>query len=198
VLEYISELTGIQIEPLWTDESRSVGLDRDRAVALRFNSIAALALVERVLEAVSDDSPGDRCTWQFTANGTLQVGPRARLNEYKRVEVYPIGDLVRETPKFVNAPTMDLQSALHGQGAGGGSVFKESPQYTPGAGPGGVELQSPQKRADRLASMLTDLIEPDQWVDHGGSGAQLIVYQGAFIVNAPEYVHRQINGSRAR
>jgi hypothetical protein len=45
-----------------------------------------------------------------------------------------------------------------------------------------------------LQNVLTTLVEPDQWVDNGGDAATIRFFQNTFIINAPDYVHRQING----
>ena len=42
--------------------------------------------------------------------------------------------------------------------------------------------------------LLKELIETEQWADNGGDGATMKLYQGAIIINAPDYIHRQING----
>ncbi len=196
-ISYIAEVTGVAFEPLWIDDDHAAGLDREHTVALKFESLGALTLLERVLGAVPAEFSGG-CTWQVTERGTVQVGPRVRLNEFKRIEVYPVGDLLRETPEFTNAPSLDLQSALQNQGSGGGSVFRESPQNAPGAGPGGTEAKSPETSAEQLIALLARFIEPEQWRVNGGDGAEAEYFQGTLIVRAPEYVHRQINGSRAR
>jgi hypothetical protein len=42
--------------------------------------------------------------------------------------------------------------------------------------------------------IITQLVEPDQWVDNGGSGGTIRYYNGTLIVNAPDYMHRGIDG----
>lgn len=196
-IKYIAEMTGAELEPLWFDEENATGMDRERSITLSFRGITAQQLLERVLEKASEDSPAGSCTWQLSASGAVQIGPRGRLNAYKRLEIYDVRDLLREVPDFTNAPQLDLQSALQSHaGGGGGSVFRETSQAAPGAGPGGIEAPTLERRGERLRKLLVDLVEPDQWLDRGGDGGTIVFYQGTLIVNAPDYLQRQIGGYR--
>jgi len=195
-LSYLSEVSGVEFDPLWADDTHAPGLDPETPVSLEFNDESVLAVAERVLGAIGQE-PGT-CGWQITERGTFQVGPKSRLNEFKRIELYPVADLLRDTPDFTNAPALDLQSALQNSGAGGAPVLRESPRGTTGAGPGGVEKKSPDTRARELIALIEQFIEPAQWRVNGGDGADIEYFQGTLIVRAPEYVHRQINGSRTR
>ena len=185
VFNYIGGLTGAVIEPLWRDDQNPTGLDREALVTLRFDRVSALVLVERV----PGDSAEGVCTWQLGGGGIVQVGPKARLNAFQRTELYDVGDLLLETPDYLNAPVLDLQSALQG---GGQSPFRETGAGAEGAGPGGVPAKSRDRRALELKALLVELIEPEQWVEAGGGGGVIRVYQGVLIVRAAGYVHRQI------
>lgn len=189
VLAYIGGLTGAAIEPLWQDDQSAAGLDKEVLVTLKFDRVSALALLELVLERVPGDSAEGVCTWQLGGGGVVQVGPKARLNAFQRTELYDVGDLLLETPDYLNAPVLDLQSALQG---GGQSPFRETGAGAEGAGPGGVPAKSRDRRALELKALLVELVEPEQWVEAGGGGGVIRVYQGVLIVRAPGYVHRQI------
>ena len=149
----------------------------------------ALSLLERILAAANPDSGGD-ATWQLTSSGTVQVGPRSRLNKFKRLQIYAIDDLVREIPNYTEHPTIDLQQALQtGRGNGSGSPIRE--KTAEGAS---VTPSVRERNTQDLVSLIRDLIEPEQWNENGGSGGTIRLYRGALIINAPDYIHRAIGG----
>src|SRR5690606_7280790 len=51
-----------------------------------------------------------------------------------------------------------------------------------------------QDRIRNLIDLITTFVEPEQWQDNGGDGGTIRYFQGTLIVNAPDYIHRQING----
>ncbi len=196
-LKYIAELTGADIEPLWIDDQNTTGLDKEKLVSFKFSNMTALKLLERLLEKSADDFVAGGNSWQLSESGTLQVGPKARLNKYKRVEIYDINDLLLVVPDYTNAPQFDLQSVLQSNAGGGSgqSPFRDNNQQTgPGIGVGGIEVKSREERAKDLQDLIVQLVEPEQWVDNGGDGGSIRYYQGTLIVNASDYLHRQING----
>ncbi len=192
VMHVISEVTHADIECFWTDDKSPIGLDKDTPITLKFEKGAALDLLEKVLDRAQTDSTGKGNTWQLTDSGTLQVGPKERLNSFKYVKVYPIADLLFETPNFTNAPDFDLQSVLQSQGgrgggAGGQSIFQDHNEQK-------IDTRSLEDRVKDIESILMQLIETDQWVENGGNGASIRYFQNALLVNAPDYIHRQIDG----
>ncbi|CAG1005203.1 hypothetical protein PHYC_03207 [Phycisphaerales bacterium] len=195
VMRYLQEITQADIDVYWMDDRNTIGLDKETLVSLKVERATALSVLEKVLEKATGDATGTGgCSWQMSETGTLQVGPKERLNKYKRVEIYNVQDLLLEVPNYTDAPEFDLQSVLQStgqQGGGGGqSPFRE----TGGQGAGGLGTRPYQERLDELVVLLTSLVEPEQWVDNGGDGASLRPFQGNLIVNAPDYVHRQLNG----
>jgi len=46
------------------------------------------------------------------------------------------------------------------------------------------------EKAEILEDIIKDNCEPESWDNY----ASIRYYQGVFIVNAPDFVHRQING----
>ena len=193
VMKFIAEVTSADMEPMWQDDQNTSGLEKDKLITLTAQKSSGLELLEKVLEKATTDSSGSAGnTWQLTENGTLQVGPRERLNKFRRLEIYPVRDLLMEIPSYGNAPEFDLQSVLQssGQGGGGGgqSPFRDN-------GDQGASSSRPlADRVTELQNVLTTLVEPDQWVDNGGDAATIRFFQNTFIINAPDYVHRQING----
>jgi len=192
VMKFIAEVTGADIETMWADDQNSAGLDKEKTISLKVEKTTGLALIEKVLEKATTESTGSGGnTWQMSESGTLQVGPRERLNKFRRVEIYAVRDLLMELPNYTNAPDFDLSSVLQssGQGGGGGgqSPFRDKGDQT-------ANVKPLRERIDELQKLLIDLVEPEQWLDNGGDGATIRFYQDTFIINAPDYVHRQLNG----
>lgn len=190
-LRFVTDVTGADIEIMWADDRNATGLDKEQTISLEFQRGSALSLIDRILEKAGDSSGAGSSTWQLSESGSLQVGPRSRLNQWKRVVLYPINDLLLELPRFGNAPELDLQNVLQqsGQGGGGGgqSPFNDQDEET--------DPRRPLvERATEIVELLQQLIEPEQWVDNGGEGGSMRFFQGSLIVNAPDYMHRQLNG----
>ncbi len=195
VIDYIRDITGARIEALWMTDRNPEGLDKDMTVSVKVENVTFLALLERVLGQAS--SGFDESTWQMSETGELQVGTKERLNKFKRVEMYDISDLLLEVPRYDEVPSIDLQRVLQSSGGGGGG--------------GGGQSQSPfrdddqnqrdqqredrrQEKADQVVEIIQELCEPDQWIETGGSGGSIRLYESSIIVNAPDYMHRAING----
>jgi hypothetical protein len=189
-MKFIAEVTGADIEVMWTDDQNNVGLDKDKIINLRIEKRTALDTVEKLLEKATGESTGPGgCTWQVSETGTLQVGPKERLNKFKRVEIYSVQDLLLEIPNYTEAPEFDLQSVLQNSGQGSSqSPFRDNGDEDT------TDRKPLQERVDDLIRLLTELVEPEQWIENGGDGASIRYYQGSLIVNGPDYVHRQLNG----
>lgn len=190
VMNYIVAVTQADIEVMWLDDHSSAGLEKDKQITLKFASGSALALLEKVLEKVSDEYGTGGSTWQMSASGTLQAGPKERLNAWKRVKVYPVKDLLTEVPNFTNAPEFDLQQALQSKKGGGGG----QPPFRQNNTNNQQNQRTTEQKMDDLKKIITELVEREQWTDNGGSGASIQYFQDAFLVNAPDYVHRGLDG----
>lgn len=192
VMKFIITVTGADIEVMWGgDASGKEGLDKEQQITLKFIRGTALQLLERVLDKTQTESGTNGHAWQMTESGAMQVGPKPRLNAYRRVVVYSITDLIQDIPDYTNAPEFDLQSVLQnsGQGGGGGgqSPFRANQQQR-------QDRRPFAERANELRKILTGLVEPEQWTDNGGESSTMQYFQGSFIVNAPDYVHRGLDG----
>jgi len=191
VIAFVRDFSGAELEPLWIDDQNPVGLDKDKIISVKVENGTVLSLIDKVLEKARGDA--GELAWQMTETGAMQIGPKERLNKYRRVEIYDVNDLLQEVPDHPDVPRIDLQQALQaaqgGGGGGGQSPFKEENQQTQ------QQRQADrQQKAEELTKILTELVEPEQWVDNGGSGGTIRYYRGTVIVNAPDYMHRGING----
>jgi len=187
-VSFLVQVTGAEIEPVWDDGSGN-GLDPEQLVSVHADNMTALNILERLLHQASGAFGfGGGATWQMTEWGSMQIGPKEVLNEDRYVRIYPISDLIYEIPDFVNAPELDLNAVLQsGQGGGGQSPFQTNQDDN-------RDRLSPEDRAQPIIDMLVNLVEPEQWEQNGGSGASVRFWQGSLLVNAPDYIHRGIDG----
>ena len=198
IMDDIAKLTGVEIDVMWQDDRNNIGLDKQMAISVDPRGLNYLTLIERVLSrAVSDTSGTKGNTWQLTEEGALQVGPRERLEKFMRVEIYDINDLLMEIPDYTNAPEFDLNSVLSGGGGSGGSSqspFKSNTQNGQNSGPSGKPVVPKEDRAKALTDLLVQLCEPSAWDANGEGPSTMKYYQGMMIINAPDYVHRALDG----
>jgi hypothetical protein len=204
-INYIIEVTGAEFDVLWLDERNTEGLDKQTQINLRAKNVTALTLLERTLEKAADVQ-GIRggATWQITSVGEVQIGPKSRLNKHRRIEIYDINDLLMTIPDYTDAPDFDITQAAQSGGSGGGrggggggggqSPFGGGGGRSGQGGQGNEDLRPRSERAEELKNLLQDLVEPDQWTDRGGDGGSMRYYEGTLIVNAPDYMHRELNG----
>jgi hypothetical protein len=180
--------TGIEVDILWLDADHAVGLDRETRITLKSQNASVLELIDRVLARVAPETAGvQTMAWQLSESGTLQVGPKERLNAFKRVVIYPVSDLLQLLPRFTAAPEIDLQAALQSRRDGGGLIFRDSRDSPPLS-----DTDAAAQRRDELITLIKTTIEPEQWTDNGGTGATMHIFQSSLIIHAPEYIHRQI------
>ncbi len=191
IIAFIAEITGAEIEPVWIDDRSVTGLDPDTLITLHVKHVSALRLLEMVLDRAAGadtNAFGSGNTWQMTDWGTIQCGPKENLAKHMRLEVYPIGDMLWEVPDYPDAPTIDLQSVLqNSQGGGGGSSpFDQINDQN-------ITPRPQEERAQDIIDILTQLVEPEQWLEGGGSST-IRFFQGNLLVKAPDFVHRQLGG----
>lgn len=191
-LRFVTDVTGADIEPMWLDDRSTSGLNKDTTLTFSVKNATALDVLDRILEKIPLDELGlGGGAWQMSSTGAFQIGPKDRLNRFKRVEIYPIRDLLIDLPDYTNAPSFDLNTVLQqggGQGGGGGgqSPFEENDQE--------LERRTLEERANELVDILTQLVESEQWVQNGGDGGTMRVWRDSLIVNAPDYMHRGLGG----
>src|SRR5690606_5540244 len=142
--------------------------------------------LEKVLDKAEVDFTQN--TWQMTEHGTMQVGPKDVLNRDKRVEIYDINDLLFVVPRYDQVPEIDLEAVLQqSEGGQGQSPFEDDDDEE-------EERTTREERAEELADLIRTIVETEQWIENGGEGGSIRYWQGTLIVNAPDYMHRQING----
>ncbi|MEL7474094.1 MAG: hypothetical protein AAGK04_12320 [Planctomycetota bacterium] len=189
VMAFLAELTQADIRVFYLSDRDPDGLDPDQPITLDSNNLSALAFIERILDQAAGDfgQPGDNA-WQLASDGALQVGTKESLNRYRRLEIYDIKDLLFIQPDFEEAPDFDLNSVLQSQGGG------QSPFQDQGNANDLFPDETDEERARPIVDIITDFVETEQWIDNGGDAGTIRYWQGTLLINAPDYMHRQIIG----
>ncbi|MCZ6493690.1 MAG: hypothetical protein O6933_06380 [Planctomycetota bacterium] len=218
-ISYLQTVLGIKIIGRYNDDKIGFGIDPETPISIDATDQPALTVLELVLDQCQEF---EECTWQLR-NGFVEVGTKERLSlpGARRINDYPIRDLVFEPPYFANAPSLNLSSALNQGGRGGGGGGGSGGGGFGGGGGGGYgggggggggrgggggggapfgdpgdepDRLSELERAQQVMEIIREAIEPDGWVFNGGDSASMRYYVGTLIVRAPDYIHRQIGG----
>ncbi len=216
--DYVAQEMGVPLVVRYAGEGGADGIDPEMEISLVMENTPALTVLERLLEICAVDAA---CTWQIR-DGFIEAGTKDRLSvpAARERRIYPIRDLLFEPTMFDNAPDFSLSSALEqgnqaGQGGGGGGFggggggfggggggFGGGGGGGSGSGGGGIigdvgedpARTSETERAEQLMDIIMEQCETEAWTDNGGEAASMRYYQGALIVTAPDYIHRQIDG----
>lgn len=191
--DYLKTALGINLMVRYLDDEVGHGIDPATPITLEAEDVQALELLSMVLEqcAVSQ-----ACTWQLR-NSFLEVGTKDRLstNATRELRTYPIESLLFEPAGFEAAPSLDLNELYRAQ-----RRYNAYPRsgLTGSIGFGGssttTKSQSTQQRAQEIVQLIIDTIDPQGWEQNGGDWASIRYHDGALIVNAPDFIHRQIDG----
>lgn len=190
VMETLGILTGQPIETLWESKETegssgsSPGLHRDLEITVSAKNLTFRSVLDALCR---NRSFGElACSWQVLDDGTLQFGSKEDLNRYSEIKIYDVRDLLFRVRDFTNAPQLDLNQAMQqGKGGGGGSIFQNS------SAPSTTDVPS-KESMDELIRLLMDFVEPEQWKERGGNGASIQVFNGNLLIQAPGYIHRQL------
>lgn len=192
-IKNIAEQTGAELDVLYKND-RGDGLDPEAQVKLSEKNTPALTVITKLLSKVAPDER-DEATWQFSAEGKVQVGRKADLDKFKRVEIYSILDLLLRLPIYPDVPEVNLQQALQSGGRGGGggqSPFTQNQQNRQRQ-PEQIERERKDRSAE-IITLLTQYAEPNRWISGGGDLQNPRYFDGNIIVDAPDYVHRALVG----
>jgi hypothetical protein len=190
VMTFIQDFTGADFDIHYANDRKPNGLDRDALIKVNAREMTALRLLELVLEQSARDT-FEESTWQMTKWGSIEVGPKSLLNRRQRVVIYDIADLLFELPDYEDAPDIDLQNVLQNTGGGGGG---QSP--FDGDTNDEDEERDLDERRNEVIDLIQAIVEPEQWVDNGGDGGTIQIFQNTLVIKAPDYIHRQIDGYR--
>lgn len=187
ILDAIATLSGVKIEGLWSSVGGDGGLVRDQELAMTLTNVTVRAALDKLAERLESASSGGPTTWQVLSDGRLQFGTKARLDRYQELRSYDLRDVAGDTPQFLGAPKFNFNAALEQGRGNGGSIIGESQAGERRRSSKGDELE-------KMRELLLDTVESEQWVERGGSGGTIRIYNGTMLVRAAPYVHRALGG----
>lgn len=204
VFDYFRTTLGINLIARYSDDAIGHGIDPQTPITLSAEDMYAVEVLELVLEQCATV---EGCTWQLRSS-FLEVGTKDRLSSpsAREVRVYRIDELIYEPPRFNNAPRVGINHVYPGYGGYARPyVGRFSGAYGGGyrGGYGGsigptvaapTTDQRKSQRAQEIVNLIIDTIEPNAWAQTGGDWASIRYRDGSLIVNAADYIHRQING----
>jgi len=193
VFDYLGTTLGINLIVRYSDDTIGHGIDPQTPITLSAEDMFAIEVLELVLEQCA---AVEGCTWQLR-DSFLEVGTKDRLSSpsAREVRVYRIDELIYEPPRFNNAPRVGLNHLYPGYGGGyyrgyrggyGGSI---GPAVRPTD-----TIRDKTQAAESIIALIVEVIEPEAWTRNGGAWASIRYLDGALIVRAPDFIHRQING----
>ncbi|MHC4997261.1 MAG: hypothetical protein ACYTGQ_19680 [Planctomycetota bacterium] len=170
---WLENVADLKVLVNWDRMLQEEGISGDTNVAVVGRNLTAEAALDMILKQVTIDSP---LMWEVTP-WYVRVITKAQADANPVLRVYPIGDLLINVPNFTNAPDFDLQS-ISQSGAGGGG----------GGGGGGQSLfddedededeeETRANRAEEIANLIRESVQPDIWRANGGLHSAITVYQ---------------------
>jgi len=194
VIDFLSQMGDVDILAKWSEDSFGEGLNPEKPITLHVKKPMQLLTI---LELVLNQATEEETTW-LLGEGYVEIGTKDVLNKNKYLVIYPIRELLFEPTGFDNAPQMDLsrsQSSGSGSGGGGGGQSLFSGSSGRGSGSGDqITRSSESDQADELIDIITNIVDPYQWERNGGEGGSIRYFRGNLIINASDYLHRQVGG----
>ncbi|MFG0331135.1 MAG: hypothetical protein ACF8PN_14710 [Phycisphaerales bacterium] len=186
VVKFLSELGDIDILVKWADDATfGEGLDPTAKVTLALTNETRLAtIIDLVLEQATEEET----SWSL-GDGFVVLGTKESLNNDKYVAIYPVRELLFVAPTFDSAPELDLQAVLSGGQTGeiSQNIFDDEEEDD-------QERVNEEDQADELIDIITTLVDQFQWERNGGEGGSIRYFRGNLIINASDYLHRQVAG----
>ena len=206
VFDYLATTLGVNLIARYSDDTIAHGIDPETPISLSVEDMHALQVLELALEQCATV---EGCTWQLR-NDFIEVGTKERLStrSAREVRTYPIDELVFAPTRFNNAPSVGINHLYPNYPGYGGYAHPYSGRLSGGSGgygsgyggsvgpttPAPAADQRKTQRAQEIVNLITDTIEPMAWTVNGGDWATIRYRDGSLIINAPDYIHRQING----
>lgn len=183
VVAFIGNTARVDIDVDW-ESLADIGVDPDTPVTMRLREVPVETILDRVVAKVSD--PDLPAAWAIQ-DGIITIASDEILRRNTVLEIYDIRDLLFVIPNFDNAPEFDLSAALQsGAGGGGSSPFQ-------GGNDQDDDLE-PEERIQQIVDLIQANIDPDGWVDLGGSTSSITELNGNFVITTTARNHRAIIG----
>ncbi len=186
VVRFVETVSQLNIDTNWEALSR-IGVQRETPVSLNLREITIQAVLDRVLSKVSPDER-DKADWAIH-DGILTISSDEDLRKKTTLYIYDIRDLLLDVPDYDQVPEIDLQSALQQSGGGGGqSPFQQNEDDDD------QDRRTLEERTLDIITIIQDNVDPEGWLDTGGTTGKLQQYGGSLIITQTDKNHREISG----
>lgn len=214
VIETLREGSGANFNVNWKALA-SANVDPNTPVTIRARNITLRKALDLVLSNVSG---GDALSF-YAADGVIEITTRELADKVLVTRVYDITDLLVILPSLDagsdgfggtnngtassgNASGNNRSGAASGGRSGGGSGNANNRSSSSSQSRGGGNRSTSttgnddtrQQRGEQLASIITQLIEPEIWKENGGSSSIRYWSNGKLIITAPRRIHERIGG----
>ncbi|MFK7788017.1 MAG: hypothetical protein AB8C95_00815 [Phycisphaeraceae bacterium] len=205
-LEIWSNQTNVPLVVNWR-ALEAQGIDPNAPVTLRLGKVPAEQVLKLIIQQIHPDPLANDELLLDIQQWYVRIITKEDALRRSTTKLYFIGDLLMDIPNFDNAPGFDLNAALSNTNSGGSGGNSGGGAGRGGGNQGGglffaddnddkgEERLTKQEKAERIADMIRNTIEPDIWRGNGGEYGSVRYYRGMLIVKAPEFVHEQIGGA---
>lgn len=189
VLGFFQTVSNLDVDIDWPS-LENIGITEDTPVSLELRNVVLRSVLDRVMSKIGDDN--NRAGWEIS-DGVLRIASEQLLRKNTVTLVYDIRDLLLEIPDYTQAPEFDLQSVLQstGQGGGGGgqSPFRDTNQDN------SRDNRRPlEDRTNDLLDIIQQNVDPEGWVDAGGTTGRVQSLNGNLIITNTPKNHQAIDG----
>jgi len=220
-IAYLADRIGVKIIGRYSSNCIGIGIDPDAPITLNVDSAPAVLVLERVLAQCGDFGSEATWQLRdgYIEVGTKERLNAVREVRIYAVDDLLIEAPNFDNAPGIDLDT--ILDGGDGGGTGGGGLGGGGGSGIGGPGGGGLgdggfgspggggsgnggfgnpfteQGDEPDRTpkpelAEDLIDIITESIEPDVWARAGGLGATIRYWRGAFIVHAPDYVHRQL------
>ncbi|MEO0477689.1 MAG: hypothetical protein AAF085_17225 [Planctomycetota bacterium] len=201
-LEIWSNQTNVPLVVSWKS-LEAQGVDPNTPINLTLGKVPAELVLNLIIQQMHPDPIANDELLLDVQQWYVRVITKEDALRRSTTKLYFIGDLLMDIPNFTNAPGFDLNDALSNTSSGGSGAGTTGGGRG-GGGEGGLfrdddddeeeERLTKDEKAERIADMIRNTIEPDIWRENGGEYGSVRYYRGMLVVKAPEFVHKQIGG----
>ena len=175
-----SETTGVQLVIDWKAFANE-GIDPETPISLNLKVASAATILRLLMEQTAQD---DQPLIYEVKPWYIRIMTRLTALRAPVMRVYYIGDLLVRVPNFSGAPGVGQDDDDDDDDDDDSGDDDDDDD--------GEENLSTAERAEKIAQLIRDTIEPDIWVANGGEFASITYIQRKLVVRAPEFVQRQI------
>lgn len=195
--DYFKTALGIELIVHYSDDDSEKGIDPLTPITLKAEDMQALKLMKLLLGQCQGTQP---YTWQLR-EAFLEIGTKAHLSDYysREIRFYDIESLLSDPIYIMADPDYGIDKAYRKQPTkksrskrklSRGNIRK----VRSGKLKDKLDKATKQQRAQVIVNLIIETIETKGWEQNGGEWATINYKDGSIMVNAPDFIHRQING----